>query len=241
MKEAISAEDKLAAAEKQHQHDVAKFQARIEAQEAEIRESKRLNKNLKTSNTQLKNKAVEVPETKKSAGSDSEFLSLQRDMKKQGEVLSKLLSNVNFRKMVESGDDPTYGNGLHISEIGDPGPIERVSENDFVDKAQFEAFANEPVKIMVQLTNDSESLDIITPSVNGQNQPIIRGVEIWVKRKYVEALARCKVTTYKQVENPLDRSDTKMMDATVPGYNFTVTEDRNPIGAHWLKAILAEQ
>lgn len=128
---------------------------------------------------------------------------------------------------------------IPMEEIGDPGPIEPVSENDFVDAAEMEKFMNQELEIIVQKPTDKNSLETITPSVNGMNQPIVRGKRVRVKRKYVEALARCTFTTYEQVTpNPMMPHQKKMIPNTAVLTPFTVIRDPDPNGFEWLQSII---
>jgi len=103
-----------------------------------------------------------------------------------------------------------------------------------------EAFANEILDIIVHSTNEEGSLDVITPSVNGVNQPIVRGRIQPVKRKYVEALARARITKYTQeLGDQRDPASLRMVERTVLAYPFDVRRDPNPKGAAWLQGILA--
>lgn len=123
-----------------------------------------------------------------------------------------------------------------IGEIGKE-PIEKVREND-IGAQRLEAFMNEPVKIMVHPSTEEGSLEIITPSVNGVNQPIIRGQEITIKRKFVEALARNRTTRYiQQTPDPTKPENIQMKEITAVSCPFSVLEDKNPDGYEWLKNI----
>lgn len=138
-------------------------------------------------------------------------------------------------------DTLTQKRPLGLSEIGDPGPIERVSESDFIEVAKTEKFMNDILTIIVHESVEDGSLEIITPSVNGVNQPIIRGIESNVKRKYVETLARSRMTKYVQKTPDPSRPDNiQMVERTSLTYPFSVLHDPHPNGRAWLKAILAQ-
>ena len=131
---------------------------------------------------------------------------------------------------------------LHISEIGNQGGIEPVSENDFVSVAEKENFMNEVLTIVVHQDNQEGSLDVVNPGVNGMNQPLIRGAKQKCKRKYVEVLARSRVTSYTQRQRDAnDPGSIQMIPRTVLTYPFTVVFDPNPNGPAWLEAILREE
>jgi len=133
------------------------------------------------------------------------------------------------------------GKSMSLGEIGDPGPIEKVAENDFIKSAQLEAFMQEVLTILVHPSSEEGALDIAPPQVNGLNQPIIRGVESKVKRKYVEALARCRVTKYEQrVQNASRPENIQMVEKCTLSYPFAVLHDPNPNGRAWLEAIMSQ-
>lgn len=138
--------------------------------------------------------------------------------------------------------DVANGKDLSTGELGNPGPIEKVSETDFVAAAELEKFMHEPVRILIHESADEDAVEVVVPQVNSMNQPIIRGQEIIVKRKYVEVLARCRITKYKQQMGTDNRhvEGINIGDRTALTYPFTVIEDRNPDGRPWLKAILAQ-
>ncbi|MFH1302220.1 MAG: hypothetical protein ABIK07_14260 [Planctomycetota bacterium] len=123
-----------------------------------------------------------------------------------------------------------------LDEIGNQVEIagERVNFKD-------EAFANDILEIEVHATGDEGALDVITPSVNGVNQPIVRGKRIPVKRKYVEALARSRNTKYsQQLRDTRDPGSLEMVERTVLAYPFVVHSDpAGDRGRAWLQGILA--
>ena len=132
---------------------------------------------------------------------------------------------------------------LPISEIGDPGPIERATENDLAPggTAELEAFMNDILTVVVHPDPGDNAVENPCPSVNGINQPFIRGVEQRVKRKYVEALARGRVTKYEQkVIDPSRPENIQMVERPALVFPFSVLHDPNPKGREWLKAILAQ-
>jgi len=131
------------------------------------------------------------------------------------------------------------GKAMDLGEIGDPGPIEQTAEKDFVKSAELEKFMNDIITIIVHESSEEGSLDIATPQVNGLNQPIIRGVESKVKRKYVEALARNRITKYVQrVQDPSKPENIQMVEKTTLACPFAVLHDPHPNGRKWLEAIL---
>lgn len=131
------------------------------------------------------------------------------------------------------------GKPIGIGEIGESPGIEMVTEKDFIEVSKMEAFMNEKVKVYLSPDGTQGALDIVVVTVNGINQPIIRGKEQWIKRKYVEALARSRITTYQQqTPDPTKPDVIQMIDITSITYPFAVREDPNPRGWPWLSAIL---
>ena len=104
-----------------------------------------------------------------------------------------------------------------------------------------EAFSNDLLEIEVHATGDEGALDVITPSVNGVNQPIVRGRRVPVKRKYVEALARSRNTKYsQQLRDTRDPGSLEMVERTVLAYPFVVHHDpAGDRGRAWLQGILS--
>lgn len=132
---------------------------------------------------------------------------------------------------------------VHIGELSahEQG-IEPVSENDFTEAAEREKFMRDILTVHVHPDQTDGSLDVITVPVNGTNQNIIRGREQKVKRKYVEALARTRLTGYDQlVQNPSEPANIQMVPRTTLAYPFSVIHDPAPNGREWLQAILAEK
>ena len=127
---------------------------------------------------------------------------------------------------------------IDLGEIGDPGPVEKVSETEFVEAAKLEEFMNEKVLVYILPGTDEGDLEIITPTVNGVNQPIIRGKQQWVRRKVVEALARGRITRYAQrVPDGARPDNIQMVPMEGFSYPFQVMQDKNQSGAAWLEAI----
>ena len=138
-------------------------------------------------------------------------------------------------------DKLTQGKTKTLDEIGTGEPVEVASELDMIQNAELTKFMNDILTIRVHPDDRPGSLPVICPSVNAVNQPIIRGREAKVKRKYVEALARCRTTTYVQREATPGRPENIQLDEiTVITYPFAVLHDPHPKGAVWLEAIIAQ-
>lgn len=137
-----------------------------------------------------------------------------------------------------SNKNPSVG-----MEIIDDAPIiETVAESrDFAQLAADEAFMNEMVTVLVHSTTDENQPAQIIVNCNGTNQPIVRGLPMQIRRKYVEILARMKETKYSQVtRNPAAPDQIDMIARHGLAYPFDLIRDDNPRGRAWLNNVLAE-
>lgn len=135
------------------------------------------------------------------------------------------------------------GRSLDLSEIGDPGPIEKVTDSDFIKKEiEIEAFMNDILTVVVHEDSNDNAVENPCPSVNGLNQPFIRGQRQKVRRKYVEALASGRMTKYEQkTPDPTKPDVVQMTERSALVYPFTVVHDpRGDAGRKWLDGILAQ-
>ena len=129
---------------------------------------------------------------------------------------------------------------IALGEIGESQPIEVMSDSERISNeyAERRAFMNQILTIVVHPSNEPGSYTVITPSVNGVSQPIIRGIESKVKRKYVEVLARTRTTGYTPfTPNPNKPENIQMTPTEVVTYPFAVIHDPHPKGRAWLDAI----
>lgn len=126
-------------------------------------------------------------------------------------------------------------NPVNLSEIGNHGAIEQQSERDLA----LTEFMEDILTIRVTPDKTPGSIPTVAPEVNSVRQNIILGTSQKVKRKYVEALARSRITTYRQVlQNPNDPSSIQMVPMTVLAHDFLVINDPHPDGPEWLQNIL---
>lgn len=124
-----------------------------------------------------------------------------------------------------------------LDELTTPGlPMEEVGSMG-MDAVELEAFMHELVTIYVHPTREKGALEVVTPSCNGTNQPIVRGVETPVKRKYVEALARAHSIEYKQRRpDPSAPDNIQMDEVKMPDYPFDLLQD-TARGVAWFKRL----
>lgn len=107
--------------------------------------------------------------------------------------------------------------------------------------AELEAFMHEIVVIELAESNDENVNPLPFFTVGEERQLMPPGYRIGVKRKFVEALARCKYTLYKFVRpDPANPDYQEKRGKTALLHPFSVHMDKNPRGAAWLRAILSE-
>lgn len=146
------------------------------------------------------------------------------------------------RRIMDSADASiTTSKPLGEIRASEDVDIEILTGNiSFKDAAEEEAFANEMVTVFVHDDPTEGALKIITVTVNGVNQPILRGRNQQIKRKYVEALARGVSSGYTQSVNPTDLSDIMMVGAHTNSYSFSIIDD-TPRGEAWYRTVVEQQ
>lgn len=150
--------------------------------------------------------------------------------------------------------EQTIGQDGHPRAMDSTGPAREALEPQYievverpVDQAKLDelVFMEEPVTILVHDDPD-ENADPMPMVGNGGDRNVIylkRGEEIIVKRKYVEVLARAKITKYSQKKIKDDNGNDKYVHIprTTLRIPFSVTNDpAGQKGRDWLKGILAE-
>ena len=170
--------------------------------------------------------------------------------------------------IVKSGNDNQDMQELTTAKEGDVsfnhknGVLNKVVENaeiseidvvkdvyGFNDKAKQLAFLEEPVTINIHETNDVNQEPLVFLSINGMgampaNNPYVpRGVDVVVKRKFVEKLMRARPTRYQSKErfNSNGEKEYYQPSTTALLYPFSVIRDENPRGNEWRRKIMAER
>jgi hypothetical protein len=115
------------------------------------------------------------------------------------------------------------------------------------------AFMEEPVTIRLEENSKSDFPETHAPcAVNGRGAEIFVngswisatwlpiGLDLTIKRKYVEVLARARTENIrtKHDEATVERPQNKVERRSTANYPMSVIEDRNPLGAAWLSRIL---
>lgn len=104
------------------------------------------------------------------------------------------------------------------------------------------SFMEEEMEVMVHESTDVNAEPIVHVAVNGINQFFLRGEPVTCKRKYVNVLATSKETSVSTQTINTDRDVINRINKhTALRYPFSVIRDPNPLGAAWLKSVLAAQ
>jgi hypothetical protein len=103
-------------------------------------------------------------------------------------------------------------------------------------------FMEEQVEIQLHRPSNPKDPLVLHTCVQGRNQFIVKGKAQWVKRKFVEALARGQrmlIETPEAVDK-FGVKTHKIERSFILENPFSVLTDRNPMGRQWLEGILAE-
>lgn len=110
-------------------------------------------------------------------------------------------------------------------------------------------FMEEPVTINVHESTNENAAQYVFLAINGegpgpQKFPYLpRGMDITVKRKFVDRLARARVVSYKSTERVNGAGEREVVYPKTSAllYPFSVVEDKNPRGRDWLRGLLSER
>jgi len=116
--------------------------------------------------------------------------------------------------------------------------IEVVTKLD-MDAVELEQFMNEPVLIRISESNDENATEYVQVAVNGRGLLLPRAQPLWVKRMYVERLARAKRTSIAQDMKRMDESLNVLTRKTGLDYPFSVLKDSDR-GRAWLEGVMAD-
>ena len=120
--------------------------------------------------------------------------------------------------------------------------LEVIDKPPSKEKLEALAFMEEEVIIKVHDTTDPNAVPVPPVWNDGRVQYFIRGQEQKVKRKFVERLARAKLTTFTQREE-FDATGSRTF-VQVPHtsllFPFELVEDKNPKGRDWLRTVLRD-
>lgn len=174
-------------------------------------------------------------------------------LKAAGKALDARNSPVEVRKTVESGDTEIGEYAERVMSSTGPAseslaPLKVEDDGIIVEnrhwsreKYALEMFMQELVCIRIHDTSDETMPAMPEVHNGGQSQYFIRMNPQWVKRLFIEPLARAKRTTYTQRET-LD-SEGRRTFVQIPHtallYPFEILQDSEK-GKRWVRSILAE-
>lgn len=155
----------------------------------------------------------------------------------------KARTDVRESRMVSSDDVRSASDGVErpidALEHGTPeieiGSVLDTARADF----DLDRFMEEKVTILVPMAKEEGELAFVEPKVNGVSAIIPRGRKVIVKRKFVEALANAKQSTYNQSVVNVDQAniETPLIEQVSLAFGFTVLDD-TPRGVKWIEGLL---
>lgn len=118
-------------------------------------------------------------------------------------------------------------------------PVDRPMDKEWLDMV---AFSREKVTIVINADTNPNAEDPVGVGNNGDWLWLKREQSHTIERRFVESLARAKVTSYTQREE-IGPNGVRLyinVPHTACRYPFRVENDPHPRGRDWLKAVLAE-
>ena len=124
----------------------------------------------------------------------------------------------------------------NVQAMTQVGVLEPISGFEFKTLAEYEKFMEEPVVIEILTTTDPNAPKAVFIGVNGDSRWLPRGMPLKLQRKFVERLAQAQEMRYETKRSKDPESDMGMdtLRSTAQSYQFSVLEDKNPIGRKWL-------
>lgn len=117
--------------------------------------------------------------------------------------------------------------GSRSIEIADAG-------REFAEKADYEAFMNEPVGIVIEQGGDRDP-ELVPVGVNGAQLWLPRGRPIMVRRSHLERLLRSTVTDFSvtPLHDPNLDEGHAMRNKNRGAFHVTIMRDENAKGQQW--------
>lgn len=140
------------------------------------------------------------------------------------------------------GQDSSRAMSTTGDAVLDPPRIEPVERPMDSEKVAMLAFFEEMVTIRMATSTDPNAEQIFEVWVNGEPQIFKRGETKTLKRKFVDCLARRKLTTHtlEKYTNANGDEAYRYPSHTALRYDFQMIRDDNPQGADWLRHTLME-
>lgn len=157
-------------------------------------------------------------------------------------ILNSRYLDTNIKAIVQ--EEMNQGRTVNLGEENNM-EIEQLTTSDMYPEAiELAAFMEDVLTVRVFETTSDNDYEIFPISVNDVHQPVVRGADQKIKRKFVEVMARCRDTEYRQKKpgNPAVDVDIlhQLKPTTKPMYPFIVIDDPSPNGNAWINKILAE-
>lgn len=117
--------------------------------------------------------------------------------------------------------------------------VAAVSEREFQNEAEYAAFMEEEIVLLMHPTSDLNAEPFVPVGCNGEQIWLPRGVPISIPRKFVESLTGLQVTyRTERVQDPNAEEGYVQRTRMSMPYPFQVVTDRNPKGKAWLERVL---
>ena len=155
----------------------------------------------------------------------------------------KVRTDVRKSEMLSSDEVRSVSDGREIPVEAletPPGEIELCTVADTAHPDfPLEKFMEEKVTINVHSSSIEGDLPFVEPRVNGASAIIPRGRNVIVKRKFVEALANAKQSSYAQRVVNVDQANiqTPLEEQVALAFGFTLVNDTEQ-GRRWLSDLL---
>ena len=164
---------------------------------------------------------------------------LKQQLSGQGAMINKLMKRFEAMEQQIGQDGTAHFDDTSLVRVEG----KTLDDPDMLKKLQMEAFMEEMVTVEISEVSEEQADHGFPIFVNGQCEIFFRGERKAIKRKFVEGLARAKKTGYRNVLK-VDR-DTGEKEYVWPSktglrYPFSVIEDKNRMGADWLRGVLRQ-
>jgi hypothetical protein len=169
------------------------------------------------------------------------------------DLMSRVRSNAVHKALETAEQEVGQGEERKISSQGkatlEPVRVEAPDKPVNAEWAAMMEFANQPITIELNESNEKNAENPVYCANNGDLAPVTprpgwlyRGKQYTIPRKFLESLARAKVTTYTQREetDPAGVRHVINVPHTALRYHFRVIHDPHPRGGDWLKSLLLE-
>ncbi len=141
------------------------------------------------------------------------------------------LERSSFAGFLDMTDAAPGSMGIAVSET-----------REFTEAAEYEAFMNEPVGIIISKAMSPTEPREVPVGVNNNVRWLPRNTKLLVRRFHLERLVRSQVKNFatQAVNDPNADAGHTIVDETLPSFHITVLRDDNAKGAAWLARMARE-